>query len=109
MAAFASYIIYLENNQHLKASTSRRRLFLHQLSEQLTKSEIEVRLNDSPDIQSILYTQCNWSNILRAYAGVGDEAERDSTGRKLLHMLQTSTNKKSIPGYVAVDEKGRFR
>ena len=85
VAAFAAYIIYVENNQHLKSSTSRRRLFLHQLSEQLTKAEIEVRANNKR-----IFSEFSTRNAIEAIyggpirvmdAGGGSEAERDSTGR----------------------------
>lgn len=85
VAAFAAYIIYVEKNPHLKASTNRRRMFLHQLSEQLAKPEIEVRANNSR-ISRIFSTR----NAIEAIIGgplrimdaaVGGEEERDSTGR----------------------------
>lgn len=43
IAALATYIIYTENNPEFKTSTSSRRVFLQQLSEQLIYREIERR------------------------------------------------------------------
>ena len=93
------HIICVENNQHLKASTSRRRLFLHQLSEKVTKPEIEVRANYSRIPR--VFSTCNaietiYGPMRELDAAVEVEVERDSTGWKFLHMLPTSTNKKSL-------------
>ena len=84
MAAFAAYIIYVENNQYLKSLTSQRILFLHQLSEQLTKAKIEVRANNKR-ISSVFSTrnaiEAIYGGPIRVMdAGGGSEAERDSTG-----------------------------
>lgn len=85
VAAFAAYVIYIDNNSYLKASTSRRRMFLHQLSEQLCKPEMEGRANNSR-ISRVFSTR----NAIEALKGgpirvVDAEShgaeERDSTGR----------------------------
>ncbi|XP_039967527.1 uncharacterized protein LOC120779395, partial [Bactrocera tryoni] len=85
VAAFAAYIIYVDNNTHLKSYTSRRRMFLHQLSEQLCKPEIKRRANNSR-ISRVFSTR----NAIEAMidrpirvvdAGAHEAEERDSTGR----------------------------
>ena len=43
VGALAAYLIYYENNNTLKKKTNQRRIFLHQLSEELVKPLIENR------------------------------------------------------------------
>ena len=43
VGALAAYLIYYENNNMLKKKINQRRIFLHQLSEELAKPIIEDR------------------------------------------------------------------
>ena len=76
---------YISRCNQSKSSTSRRRLFLHKLSGQLSKPQIEFGANDSR-----IYKAFSTRNaIVAIYGGpmgvldnaAGSEAERHSTGR----------------------------
>ena len=47
VGALAAYLIYYENNNMLKKKTNQRRIFLHQLSEELAKPFIEDRSSNT--------------------------------------------------------------
>lgn len=84
VAAYAAYVIYMENNPHLKPSTNRRRIFLQQLSDQLCRPQIDIRADNS-HITRIFSTRHAMEAIygmpLKMNVGAQEEEERDSSGR----------------------------
>ena len=85
VGALAAYLIYWENNNKLKKKINQRRIFLHQLSEELAKPFIEYR-SSNKKIMRHHSTKNAIEDVLRVEFAPAPVVEketvaRDSSGR----------------------------
>ena len=104
VSALAAYLICHENNNMLKKKTNQRRIFLHQLSEELAKPFIEDRSSNKH-----IMRYHSTKNPIEDVLGVENETvARDSSGRiKVLVICVTDKQWRGVgkPVKVALNVK----